>query len=263
MVRVRRTRPGEPELVTVLRQGNLCAKGSLPSSERKGENVSFRGKPMGHCVLGEAKVILAPTVPEGVLELFTFDKPYVDRLRDGDPETEQHFVQYFARLLGIMLRARYLPPEKVEDVRQETLTRVIAILRRDGGVRQPERFGAFVNSVCKNVLRETSRDSQRREPLQPAHLEFPDRVVDIEHALITQETKEKVREILGDMKVRDRELLRAIFLEDKEKDDVCREFGVDRQYLRVLIHRAKERFRSSFAQGGERPPVSTVKSPAR
>lgn len=28
LVRVRRTRPGEPESVTVLRQGNLCAKGS-------------------------------------------------------------------------------------------------------------------------------------------------------------------------------------------------------------------------------------------
>ena len=192
------------------------------------------------------------------MELFTFDKPYVDRLRDGEPATEQHFVQYFGHMLGIMLRARYLPQEKVEDVRQETLTRVIATLRRDGGVRQPERFGAFVNSVCKNVLRESARDWQRSEALQPDHLEIPDKAIDVERSLITQETKEKVREILGEMKERDRQLLRAIFLEDKEKDEVCREFGVDRQYLRVLLHRAKERFRSGFA-----PELSSTKTRVR
>jgi len=189
------------------------------------------------------------------LELFTFDKPYVDRLRDGEPATEQHFVRYFGHLLSIMLRARYLPQEKVEDVRQETLTRVIATLRREGGVRQPERFGSFVNSVCKNVLRESLRDWQRSEALQPDHLEIPDKVIDVERAMITQETKNQVREILSEMKERDRRLLRAIFLEDKEKDEVCREFGVDRQYLRVLLHRAKERFRSSFAPRSEKKPV--------
>lgn len=197
------------------------------------------------------------------MELFAFDKPYVDRLRDGEPATEQHFVRYFGQILGIMLRARYLPPEKVDDVRQETLTRVIAVLRRDGGVRQPERFGAFVNSVCKNVLRENVRDSQRREALQPDHLDLPDKIVDLERSLITQETTEKVRGILGEMKARDRDLLRAIFLEDKEKDEVCREFGVDRQYLRVLLHRAKERFRSTFAQDSDRVPLSPTKSATR
>lgn len=187
------------------------------------------------------------------MELFAFDKPYVDRLRDGEPATEQHFGAYFGQILGIMLRARYLPPERVDDVRQETFTRVIAILRRDGGIRQPERFGAFVNSICKNVLRENTRELYRTQPLQPDHLESPDpdRVVDLERALISRETKEKVREILAEMKERDRDLLRAIFLEEKDKNEICREFGVDREYLRVLLHRAKGRFRSTFDQQAE------------
>lgn len=194
------------------------------------------------------------------MELFTFDKAYVDRLRDGEPATEQHFVAYFGHLLGIMLRARYLPPEKVDDVRQETLTRVIAILRRDGGVRQPERFGAFVSSVCKNVLRENARDWHRSEGLRPDHLELPDKIVDLEKSLISEETKQKVREILGEMKPRDRELLRALFLEDRGKDEVCREFGVDRQYLRVLLHRAMQRFRSCFARDSEKLPMASTKT---
>lgn len=183
------------------------------------------------------------------MELFTFDKAYVDRLRDGDPQTEHHFVAYFAQILGIMLRARMLPPERVEDVRQETFSRVIAILRRDGGVKQPERFGAFVNSVCKNVYHESNRESYRNQPLMESHLETLDKIVDLERSLISEETKERVKEILAEMSDRDRELLRAIFLEESDKDEVCRRFGVDRNYLRVCLHRAKERFKEVYEKG--------------
>lgn len=197
------------------------------------------------------------------MELFTFDKAYVDRLRDGDSSTEQHFVSYFGQLLGIMLRARYLPPERVDDVRQETFTRVIAILRRDGGIRQPERFGAFVNSICKNVLRENTRDVNKTQALQPDHLELPHKTLDIEGIMISQETKEKVREILAEMKQRDRDLLRAMFLEEKDKDEICREFGVEREYLRVLLHRAKERFRATFQLESANPMGRTTGSGVR
>jgi RNA polymerase sigma-70 factor (ECF subfamily) len=183
------------------------------------------------------------------VELFTFDKGYVDRLRDGDPQTEQHFVAYFGQILGIMLRARMVPSERVDDIRQETYSRVIAILRRDGGVKQPERFGAFVHSVCKNVYFESNRENYRSQPLMDSHLETPDKILDLERSLIMEETKAKVREILGEMSVRDRELLRAIFLEEGDKDEVCRKFGVDRDYLRVRLHRAKERFKEVYVKG--------------
>jgi RNA polymerase sigma-70 factor (ECF subfamily) len=76
----------------------------------------------------------------------------------------------------------------------------------------------------------------------------PDKIVDLERALISQENEKKVREILAEMKERDRDLLRAMFLEEKDKDEICREFGVGREYLRVLLHRAKERFKLTFAQ---------------
>ena len=231
----------------------------LPSSVARTNFVSFsRGR--FHCLWCAREVILQPLPAEDNLELFAFDKSYVDRLRDGEPSTERHFVSYFGQILGIMLRARYLPPERVDDVRQETFKRVIAILRREGGIRQPERFGAFVNSVCKNVLRENARDWQRTQTLHPDHLEsyHPDRIVDLERALISQETKELVRGILAEMKQRDRDLLRAIFLEEKDKDEICREFGVQREYLRVLLHRAKERFRATFEQQCESPVGSRI-----
>jgi hypothetical protein len=37
--------------------------------------------------------------------------------------------------------------------------------------------------------------------------------------------------------------------EGRDKDEVCRELNVDRGYLRVLLHRAKARFRTGFMKG--------------
>jgi RNA polymerase sigma-70 factor (ECF subfamily) len=42
--------------------------------------------------------------------------------------------------------------------------------------------------------------------------------------------------------------LRAVFLEERDKDEVCTELGVDRDYLRVLLHRAKASFRAVYSK---------------
>jgi RNA polymerase sigma-70 factor, ECF subfamily len=188
------------------------------------------------------------------VELFAFDAAYVGRLRDGDPQTELHFVAYFEQLLRIKLRARMLAQDIVDDLSQETLRRVIAALRSPGGIRQPERFGAFVNSICNNVLMEFYRSSGRNQQLQEFHLEKTDRVLDVEGSLATQEVCQLIRRIVDTLPERDRQLLRAIFLEEKDKDEVCRLFRVDRGYLRVLLHRAKDKFRVEYLKENIAPP---------
>jgi RNA polymerase sigma-70 factor, ECF subfamily len=180
------------------------------------------------------------------VELFTFDRAYVERLRDGDSVTERHFVSYFGQLLRIKLRARLLPAESVDELSQETFTRVLSALRKEGGIRQPERLGPFVNSICNNVLMEFYRARSRTQPLEDAHLQKTDKVLDLEGLLVTRQTRQHVRRVLADLPDKDRELLRAIFFEEKDKDEVCRHFRVDRDYLRVLLHRAKDKFRTLY-----------------
>jgi RNA polymerase sigma-70 factor (ECF subfamily) len=55
-----------------------------------------------------------------------------------------------------------------------------------------------------------------------------------------------VHEILGGLPDRDRLILTAVFIDERDKDTVCQEMGVDRNYLRVLVHRAKISFRQKF-----------------
>jgi DNA-directed RNA polymerase specialized sigma subunit len=62
-----------------------------------------------------------------------------------------------------------------------------------------------------------------------------------EHAFDCSECA-KVREILLDMPLRDRSLLKAIFLDERNRDEVCREFGIECSYLGVLLRRAKQEF---------------------
>jgi RNA polymerase sigma-70 factor (ECF subfamily) len=66
--------------------------------------------------------------------------------------------------------------------------------------------------------------------------------------VISDDMRELVRDVLDGLNERDRGLLRAVFLEDRDKDEVCNELGVDRDYLRVLLHRAKGSFRVMYSK---------------
>jgi RNA polymerase sigma-70 factor (ECF subfamily) len=190
------------------------------------------------------------------LEFFNFDDAYLERLRSGEFRTVDHFVSYFSQLIQLKLRSRLRSPEAIEDVRQETFVRFFAALRSEGGLRQADRMGAFVNSVCNHVLLEHYRSASRDTPIadNDDSAEIPDSKVDVLGGIMTRQTADTVRNILDDLSERDRRLLKEVFLEERDKDDVCRDFGVDRNYLRVLLHRAKQTFKSHYmkSMGEER-----------
>ena len=184
------------------------------------------------------------------MDFFAFDKAYVERLRIGDPATEHHFFVYFEKLLHIKLRSRPISSDRIEDLKQETFIRVIAAVRKEGVVRQPERFGAFVNSICNNVLLEYYRTLGKNQQIDEKHQEIPDKLLDLEGMMVSRQFSERVQKIVSALPVRDRDLLRAVFLEERDKDAVCRDIGVDRDYLRVLLHRAKDKFKAVYEKEG-------------
>ncbi|HEV2960999.1 MAG TPA: sigma-70 family RNA polymerase sigma factor [Candidatus Angelobacter sp.] len=178
------------------------------------------------------------------VDLFSFDESYLRRLQECDSVTETHFAAYFGDLLRIKLRSRFFSSHAVEDVEQETFSRVITAVRA-GEIRQPERLGAFVNSVCNNVRLELYRDFTRNQHLDADSVNVPDPNADLEEKVLRQERVEMVRQVLGKLPVRDRNILSAV-LDERDKDEICQEFGVDRGYLRVLLHRAKKSFKTNY-----------------
>jgi RNA polymerase sigma-70 factor (ECF subfamily) len=177
------------------------------------------------------------------MELFAFDDDYVRRLRAGDRKTSEHFEAYFRELLLIKLRRRLRSLDAIEDVRQEVFVRVFAKLDE---LRDGRKLGAFVNAVCQHVLMEHYRDRDRHSRTDLAQPETPSDAAGIEQELVDEERRARVRRVLQRLPERDYDILKALFLEELGKDEVCRRFGIDRNYLRVLLHRAKEKFRSEF-----------------
>lgn len=196
-------------------------------------------------------LMVLPAKPTG-RDLPRFDADYLERLRKGDPDTEGHFVSYFGELLRIKLRSRLRSRQLVEDASQETFLRVFKTLRCGEGIRHPERLGAYVNAVCNNVLQEVYR-AERRHPQvpDPAIPITDDDAPAVEDRMLVAERRALVRRVIDDLPERDRRLMRALFVEDRDKDDVCDEFAVGRDYLRVILHRAKLRFRALYEERQE------------
>lgn len=181
------------------------------------------------------------------MEFYSFDAEYVQGLCEGNPRNEAHFVSYFTTLLQLKLRARLQSPQAIEDVRQETFARVLATLRKGGALRSPDRLGAFVNTVCNNVLLEHYRASARHGALdesdEAALVSDDPSVLD---EVLSGQLKSQVHSTLQSMPPRDRALLKAVFIDERNREEVSREFGVDSDYLRVLLFRAKQSFKSEF-----------------
>lgn len=171
-----------------------------------------------------------------------FDHGYINRLRNRDAETEAHFIAHFRTPIWLKARRSLRYPDLVADAYQETQLRVLQYLRSGKCLDYPERFPAFVSSVCHNVLLEMMRSRSRY-----AQIAVEDRTPagpwgDPHLNLITKERKQLVREILAQLSEKDRELLSLIF-GGMDRVELCRRFGVNETYLRVLLHRATVHFK--------------------
>jgi len=176
------------------------------------------------------------------VEFQSFDAGYLERLAARDPEVERHFHDYFSELIRIKLRSRQFPPHAIDDIRQETFLRVLQAVRRDG-IRDPERIGAFVNSTCNFVAMEFGRAGARHKVPDTEMPDVRDERPDSERAMLATEARTQVRAILEKMSDKDRRLLSAVFLEERSSEEICRQFGIDGNYLRVLLFRARNKFR--------------------
>jgi RNA polymerase sigma-70 factor (ECF subfamily) len=193
------------------------------------------------------------------LNLETFNEEYVRQLTDGESGAGDHFAVYFSNVLELKLRVRLRSPDLVDDIRQETLLRVLTILREGEGVRRPERFGAFVVAVCNNVILEHLRAAGRYEQWDE-FVEEPVHHEDHDAGLINADRRKAIEQVLAMVPKKDSDILRAIFLDEIPKTEVCRRFGVDNGYLRVLLHRAKAHFRQACATQDRGSPLTPDKS---
>jgi RNA polymerase sigma-70 factor (ECF subfamily) len=173
-----------------------------------------------------------------------FNESDLDALKDGDTDAQNRLVSSFSRPVLVKLRAFLRSPELVQDAFQETFLRVLTYFGSGKTLDRPGSLAAFIHSTCHNVALELLRAETRHDQIPENHPGPTAAGPDPEHELVTRERKDFVRNLLNDLSSRDRQLLKRVFLDDEDKDAVCRDFHVDRAYLRVLLYRARQNCRA-------------------
>jgi RNA polymerase sigma-70 factor, ECF subfamily len=158
----------------------------------------------------------------------------------GDREIER---------LGVRLRYRvryelgFGCPD-IEDIVQETLRRYLESLAGEK-VRTPEAAGAFVNGVCRNVIAEYRRRLFRDAPMPETPPEPPANRLPAAELFQLQDS---IAEAMGQLSPRDQQVLRAFYLEERPVEEILETTGLSLANFRVVICRAKERFRQIYSE---------------
>lgn len=130
----------------------------------------------------------------------------------------------------------------VDDLVQETLVRFLHADQRNL-IRNTEELGGFLNGVCRNVILEYRR-RQRREPAYDSDAPIPDAGTRPEADIL--EIRQAIDNGLRELAERDRMILRAFYLEGKSKESICSEWEMTDTQFRVVLFRARERFRRAW-----------------
>ncbi|MBV8552189.1 MAG: sigma-70 family RNA polymerase sigma factor [Acidobacteriaceae bacterium] len=174
-----------------------------------------------------------------------FSDSYVSGLRNGNPEIQNHFASYFGGAVDFWLRFRLRDHTAIEDLRQETLCRVLEAIKREKSLRDANRLGQFVNGICRNVLFEHWRATQRTTELDEC-LGSWDEASGPEQSLQTEESLCQLRTAMMSLPEYDRAVLLMLYFDELDRSEVSERLGVKRGHLRVLVHRAISRLRESF-----------------
>lgn len=166
-------------------------------------------------------------------------------IHDGSPAAESEMVERYSRGLRYLLARRLGDDERARDSLQETFCIAIEKLRATR-LENPERLAGYLRGIAVRVALNAGR-RRNREPLRmenEAIARIPDSEPRQFDNISRDQTSAAVMELLDAMPVaRDRELLIRFYVYDQDKDEICRELGLDSLHFNRVLYRAKGRFR--------------------
>jgi len=132
----------------------------------------------------------------------------------------------------------------VDDIVQDALMRFM-VAARENKIQNPAAIGAFLNGICRNVVSEYRRRNMRDEPMPEVVPEPPGKSIP-ESQLF--ELRQAILQGMEQLSERDRRVLRAFYLEEKSKEEILQQTGMTDDNFRVVLCRAKERFRAIYLE---------------
>jgi RNA polymerase sigma-70 factor (ECF subfamily) len=155
----------------------------------------------------------------------------------------EELYRIFARGIRFYL-CRQLGMQELDDKVHDTFLIVVQAIRR-GDLREPERLMGFVRTVVRRQVAahiDHVVHSRRDEMHLDVGIRVADRQRNPEQHMAYQQKGEFMREILGELAERDREILTRFYLDEQTQDEICAEMNLTETQFRLLKSRAKARF---------------------
>lgn len=185
----------------------------------------------------------------------------VRKIRAGDTVAETALVERYSKGLRFLLLRRTRDEERAQDLLHDTFYIAITKLR-EGDIESPERVAGYLRGIAVRVAMNAGR-RQRREPYAmdvEAVAQIPDREPRQFEHVARKQTRAAVHKLLKSMTVeRDREILTRFYVEDEDKEEICRVLGLDSLHFNRVLFRAKKRFRKLLEESASVADLSAGK----
>jgi RNA polymerase sigma-70 factor, ECF subfamily len=171
----------------------------------------------------------------------------VERIKTGDPEAAGILYQDLETGARFFLRRHLNNSADVDDKIHDLYLIVVEAIRR-GELRESDRLMGFVRTILYRQLnleislivrkRETSTDVSTISTLAASEPTPED-------DLATQEKVGLLRQLLGEMRSKDREVLMRFYMEEQSPERIQREMSLSKRQFDLLKTRAKARLQKA------------------
>ena len=175
------------------------------------------------------------------------------RIREGDISAESELIRQFEPGLRVLLRRRTGGDlGLLQDLVQDTLLVVIQRLRGAGN-DDPQKLAAFAAQTARNLAIASLRKAERQRTDIDSDVtnRNPDPDEGVEHRAADLEAALAVRALLRELpQPRDRLMLKRFYLDDHDKEIICKEMDLSEAAFNQALSRARRRFRQILEERG-------------
>ena len=185
----------------------------------------------------------------------------VTRVRNGDRQAEAEMVERYNRGLRFLLYRKTRNSQQVEDFLQETWAVALEKIR-EGGITDPGRLAGYLCGIAKNlVLSDVRRVDRQRTS---ANSEIVDLIADESPGPFRQVSRAEVcghvRDLLNELnKERDCEILKRFYVQEEDKESICRHLKVNSTHFNRVLFRARQRFKDVVMRADLRSRMQVVR----
>lgn len=169
----------------------------------------------------------------------------------GDDGISDEFMRRHYAGLQALLRRRIKDPAVAADLLNEAVATAMSHFR-SGRIEQPDRLAGYVYRVALNLYRNYRREFDNRADLRAG----PDDIHKIADSKASSEPVDtgllqQVRQLIGELPTaRDREIVKRFYLDEEEKESICRSLDLSPLHFDRVIFRARQRLRALLEAKG-------------